>query len=269
MFIPVIISITTLPSRIGRLRPCLDSLLAGDVVPDKILLPLPALSQREQCAYEIPAFLKDNYGARVEVVAAEQDYGPGTKVLGALSRIQDPCYLIAADDDVRYRPHFLSSLLAAQRADRAASFSHHTYRTGGLTIGQGCDGFSFYSPNLRGLGDFYQKHVRGTDLFYHDDLWLSFFLFARGIAVRRMTGVKSDGLIYESVHDVNSLHALSGKLTRKQLNRHGLRRLLRASGLGAGKKFRLKAVAIYDSLITSPVRRLKRKAGRFQRGSPR
>ncbi|MDR3457308.1 MAG: hypothetical protein P4N60_07675 [Verrucomicrobiae bacterium] len=267
MSIPVVVSITTLPSRIGKMRPCLDSLLAGDVVPDKILLPLPNFSQRENCAYEIPAFLKTQYGTAVEIVAAEQDFGPGTKVLGVLNRIPDPCYLIAADDDVSYQPHFLSGLLAGQRGAHAASFSYHTYRTGGLTIGQACDGFSFYSPNLRGLDAFYQDHVSGTDLFYHDDLWFSFFLFLRGIAIKRPVMEKGAGPVYSVVHNTNQLHTLSGELARKQLNRRGIQRLLQTTKTGPRKKYRLQAVAVFDGLITSPVRRLKRKADQLKRGA--
>ena len=271
MSLPVVISITTLPSRIGKLRPCLDSLLAGEVVPDKIILSLPKLSRRESCAYEIPSFLKppDVFGGLVEVVEVVQDYGPGTKVLGALPRIPTPCYLVAADDDVIYQPGFLAGLLAAQCADHAASFSYHTYRTSGLTIGQGCDGFSFYSPNLRGLDTFYQQHVRGTDLFYHDDLWLSFFLFTRGIAIRGVKREKAAGLIYKMVHHTNSLQALTGELARKKLNRRGLKLLLQSTKTSAPKKCRLQALALFDGLITSPVRRLKRKTEQLKRGRRR
>jgi hypothetical protein len=269
MSIPVIVSITTLPSRIGKLRPCLDSLLAGDVRPDKILLPLPNISKRENCAYDIPAFLKSNYGTAVEVVDAEQDYGPGTKVLGALSRLPEPCYFIAADDDVSYKARFLAGLLAAQRDDHASSFSYHTYRAGGLTIGQGCDGFSFYSPNLRGVDVFYREHVSGTDLFYHDDLWISFFLFSQGIAIKRPPLEKGVGPMYEIVHHTNPLHALTGELARKQLNRRGLQRLLATTKTIPRKKYGLKAVAVFDGLVTSPVRRLKRKADQLKRGEQR
>ena len=46
----------------------------------------------------------------------------------------------------------------------------------GLTIGQGCDGFSFWSPNVKQIREFFEKHVMGTNLFFHDDLWVSFFL---------------------------------------------------------------------------------------------
>jgi len=261
MSILAVIGITTLPSRIAKLRPCLDSLLAGDVVPDKIFLSVPKISQRENCPYEIPAFLKDPAycGTTIEVIHVEADFGPGTKVLGALPRLPDPCYFFAADDDVRYQPHFLSSLLAAQRADHTASFSHHTYRTSGLTVGQGCDGFSFYSPNLRGLDAFYHEHIAGTDLFYHDDLWLSFFLFAHGIPIRQLKSTKNDRLIYEIIHQTNSLNQLTGGLARKQLNRRGVALLLAAIPLASTKKNQLKATAIFDHLITSPARRLKRK----------
>ena len=263
MPIPVVVSLTTLPSRIGKMQPCLDSLLAGEARPDKIFLSLPKISKRENCAYERPAFL-NGYGAAVEVIEAAHDFGPGTKVLGVLDRLPAACHLIAADDDVRYQPHFLAGLLAAQQSDCASSFSYHTYRTGGLTVGQGCDGFSFYSPNLRGLADFYQAHVAGTDLFYHDDLWISFFLFARGIAIRRVPLEKNAGPIYEIVHHTNALNQLTGELARKKLNRRGLSRLLQTVKLDAAKKRRLRAVAVYDHLITSPVRRLKRKAAQFQ-----
>ena len=268
MSLPVIMAITTLPSRIDKIRPCLDSLLAGEVVADKILIPLPRFSKREDCAYEIPGFLRDDYAGRVEIVEA-QDCGPGTKVLGALSRLPDPCYFIAADDDVRYRPQFLSGLLAAQRADHAASFSNHTYRTGGLTVGQGCDGFSFYSPNLRGIDAFYRDHVAGTGLFYHDDLWVSFFLFFKGIAIREPPRARSAGAVYEVVHHTNALHALSGDLARRQLNRRGLKALIEATKPGLGKQGRLKAIAAFDALVTSPIRRLRRKADQIRQAGRR
>jgi len=268
MPLPVIVSITTLPSRIGAMRPCLDSLLAGEVVADKILIPLPRFSKRESSAYEIPNFLRDDYAGRVEIVEAE-DCGPGTKVLGALSRLAEPCYFIAADDDVRYKPRFLSGLLAAQRADHAASFSNHTYRTGGLTVGQGCDGFSFYSPNLRGIDAFYRDHVAGTGLFYHDDLWLSFFLFLHGIAIKEPPRARSEGAVYEVVHHTNALHALSGDLARRQLNRRGLKALIGATKPGLGQRGRLEALAAFDALVTSPARRLRRKVDQIRQAGRR
>jgi len=259
---PIVVSITTLPSRIGQIRPCLESLLAGDVTPDKIYLPLPGFSRREQCAYVIPGFLKDSdfCGSIIEVVPAEHDWGPGTKVMGALRKLSQDGYLVIADDDVRYRPGFLAGLLQAQRGDHRSSFSYHTYRTGGLVVGQGCDGFSFYAPNLAGIEDFYYKHIDGTDLFYHDDLWISFYLASIGIAVRRLPLFVKGELIFEHVHDTNPLRLLTGDLDRRNLNRRGVRRLLSETDLSWSARLRYKAVAIYDHLFTSPFRRMKRKA---------
>ena len=57
---PVIVSITSLPSRLARIRPCLESLLGGSRVPDKILLALSPFSAREHAPYVLPDFLKDD-----------------------------------------------------------------------------------------------------------------------------------------------------------------------------------------------------------------
>src|SRR5262245_25373940 len=118
----VVISITSLPSRIGRIRPCLESLLASSVTPDRIILPLPNFSERERSGYTLPDFLKEDPFAKrgVEVIRIERDWGPGTKLIGALSVIKHPSYLVIADHDVRYKPTFLETMLDAQRQEHAA-----------------------------------------------------------------------------------------------------------------------------------------------------
>ena len=57
---PVIVSITSLPSRLARICPCLELLLGGSRVPDKILLALSPFSAREHAPYVLPDFLKDD-----------------------------------------------------------------------------------------------------------------------------------------------------------------------------------------------------------------
>ena len=186
--LPVVVSIATLPSRIGSMRPALESLLGGDLVPDRILVVITDYSPREKCGFVIPDFLEDPAFTQgiVEVVVSSRDWGPGTKSLGALEHIKEDCILVTADDDVAYQSYFLSTLAKAQNERRDCSFSYYTYRAGGLTVGQGCDGFSFYSPNLAGVREFVEANVVGTTLHYHDDLWISFFLFSRGVKVRRV-----------------------------------------------------------------------------------
>src|SRR5262245_56838834 len=90
--------------------------------------------------------------------------------------IPQPCYLVLADDDVRYKPDFLRGLVDAQARDRSSAFSYFTHRVPGLSYGQGVDGFGIWSPNVSGIRSFAETHVDGTNLFFHDDLWISFFL---------------------------------------------------------------------------------------------
>jgi hypothetical protein len=260
---PLVVSITSLPSRISFIGPCLESLVAGTVRPDRIMLVLPEFALREQSAYEVPDFLNDPDFRRgiIEIVRADRDWGPGTKLLGALDVLSEPCVLVIADDDVAYKPVFLAELYSAQTEDRGAAFSFHTYRSNGLTIGQGCDGFSFWRPNLSGIAAFAERHVAGTDLFFHDDLWISFFLKLHDIPVKSLRHRVAGDLIYERLHEINSLSRLGGPLRRRHLNREGTRRLLKEVPMPAARRLRLHAERLYDRYVGRQLRTLQRKLG--------
>jgi hypothetical protein len=231
-------------------------------MPDKIMLVLPEFSLREQAAYEVPEFLEDDPSFRrgvIEVLRTDRDWGPGTKLLGAVRALHGDSVLVIADDDVAYKPSFLAELYAAQRQEHDASFSFHTYRSNGLTIGQGCDGFSFWLPNLVGIATFAERHVAGTDLFFHDDLWISFFLKLHGIAVKSLAHRLAGGLIYDRLHNINSLNQLDGPLRRRHLDREGTKRLLREVSMPAAKRLRLQAERVYDRYVGRQFRKLRRK----------
>ncbi len=219
----VVVGITSLPSRIGLIRPTIESLLEGARKPDRIIVALPLRSQREQCGYDVPSWLAD-LGALV--TRPESDAGPGTKLLGTLPEVASDSILILADDDVRYRHDFVEKLAQAQAGDHRASFSFYTYSLHGLPVGQGCDGFSFWTSNLAGIHKFAEKHVLNTPLRLHDDLWISYFLASKGIAVRSLQHLLGDSLIYEQVHDLAALRHLEGDASRENLNERGLRSLL-------------------------------------------
>lgn len=256
---PLIVSITTLPSRIAEMRPSLESLLANRQRPDKIFVPLPAISLREKCGYTLPDFLRssDFCGDIIDVVPVERDWGPGTKLLGALNRLLADTCLVVADDDVRYRPDFLHGLATAQAADHGASFSYHTYINDGVTIGQGCDGFSFWTPNLDGIAAFAATYVKDTPLLFHDDLWISFFLATRGIAIKEIH--RPDGQpVYDITHQINPLNMLSGEFARGTIRRQGLRRLLREVDMPPSRRRELTAARWRDKLWHAPLRRVRR-----------
>src|SRR5262245_6484654 len=112
---PVLVSLTSLPSRLPHIEPTLESLLAQTLPPDRILVALPLYSRREGCRYSIPGFLRKLERTRtVEVVRCLTDYGPGTKLLGALRRVPRDSCLIVVDDDVAYEPFLVEELHRAQ-----------------------------------------------------------------------------------------------------------------------------------------------------------
>lgn len=224
---PVVVGLTTLPSRIGLLAPTLDSLLAQSRPPDRIVLAIPPTSRREGRGYELPPELTDEaaWDGRLEIVRTEDDHGPGTKLLGSLAAVSEPSILVVVDDDVVYAPYMLQKLVEAQRADHSRSFSFYAYREGGITVGQGCDGFSFWTPNLDGIADWAQPILDQPALFVHDDLWISFFLQRRGVRIRRILPDRG-ALVYEQLERESSLRELDGDLRRDLVHAEGLRYLM-------------------------------------------
>jgi hypothetical protein len=248
---PIFLSITTLPSRIDRMRPTLESLLNGQLVPNKIYVSIPEFSIRESRTYKIPSFLNDKTfcGSIIETIRADEDWGPGTKLLGCAKLVPSDAYLIVADDDVKYRSNFVSDLYEAQRSAHSASFSFYTYRCGGLTIGQGCDGFSFFAANLSDIYPFAEKFVRNSNLMFHDDLWVSFFLASKGIRICSLSEKLAGGLVYEVEHEVNALRYLDGELNRSKLAKDGLRRLMRDTKLNRKVRWKIGATALSDEFL--------------------
>jgi len=111
----VIVSLTTLPSRIARIGPVLRSLLDQDEPADEIRLHLPSSSRREGTPYSIPDFLRGVIG--LSVVHCDRDWGPATKLLPVLQAERESnVVIIAADDDVIYPPDFVANLLRWQQA---------------------------------------------------------------------------------------------------------------------------------------------------------
>jgi len=206
------------------MQPCLESLLNGSLVPDKIFVSLPEVSIRENTGYTIPECFHDMaFSKKIEIVRLEHDYGSGTKLLGTLAKIDTPSYIVLADDDVTYKRFFLRRLIEHQRLDHNASFSFFTYAMAGLRVGQGVDGFSFWSPNLSGIFDFYKSFISGTDLMFHDDLWISFYLMSRGVRVKSLRHLLDEagaGEVRDTIlHSVNALSSETGRLSRERLNR--------------------------------------------------
>jgi hypothetical protein len=109
----VYLSLSTSPSRIAHLPEVLNRLDLEWV--EKIFLNLPVRHSRDPRPYVIPPELLKN--PKIEIVRVENDLGPITKLLPAVSLLKqrDPgAWLITIDDDIYYSPEALRELIVAK-----------------------------------------------------------------------------------------------------------------------------------------------------------
>jgi FkbM family methyltransferase len=116
-----VVSLTSTPDRVFKIRPVLESLLAQTVQPDAIILTLPQVFRRNGQPYVVPSWLSDPSDAQflpgVTVYRISRDYGPATKVMGALECEHDPqTRIIYVDDDAVYHPDMVADLCRRSEA---------------------------------------------------------------------------------------------------------------------------------------------------------
>ncbi|MBI3494032.1 MAG: glycosyltransferase family 2 protein [Acidobacteria bacterium] len=105
----LIVTLTTLPSRIERIDLTLKSLLRQRVAPAAIRLHVPRESRREGVAYVVPERLSR---LRSLTIVRTDDYGPATKVIPALLACARDQRLLVVDDDRVFHPTFIEQMAA-------------------------------------------------------------------------------------------------------------------------------------------------------------
>lgn len=142
---PLVVTLTSIPSRLVRLKATLNSLLRQTVAPDAIIVALPKESVR-QGKYDLPPFLKPH--GHLQIVRCEKDWGPATKLIPAwLADSEGQTRFLLVDDDNVYPPDFIETFL--RWSDRLPSCS------------LGYRGHLFPSPkSWRQTGTLYGTHTR-------------------------------------------------------------------------------------------------------------
>lgn len=108
-----IVSLTTSPQRISKIKPMVFSILNQSRNPDLFILNIPKTFHRTGETYTIPDFITNN---NITVNMIDQDYGPATKIIPTVTLLKEEnydsinTYIIYLDDDVIYRPHMLKTL---------------------------------------------------------------------------------------------------------------------------------------------------------------
>ncbi len=172
----IYISLTTIPERFKNLNKTISSLLSQKKRADKIFINIPKEYTRfkEIIANEqIPKFNSDI----VEIIRCE-DYGPGTKILGSLKKLKKDSLVILVDDDNVYKDYMIEKFFYFHKKAPNNAYSFYVHPLGNFGVGQGADGFAINTNHLDGINDFYERVVKDhNELFLHDDLWISFFLY--------------------------------------------------------------------------------------------
>jgi phosphorylcholine metabolism protein LicD len=107
----IVVSMSSMPSRLAHAFPTINSLLLQSVPPDVIYLNLPMHSLREGRSYDVPTAL--NQDSRVIINRCAIDSGPITKLIPTLHEETDPdTLIITVDDDTVYHPHMIRALIS-------------------------------------------------------------------------------------------------------------------------------------------------------------
>ena len=172
----ICVSLTTIPQRIKNLNKSIESLLKQTKKPNKIFINIPRKYKRFREIIDNDQIPKFNDSA-VEIARCE-DYGPGTKLLGSLNKFEKDSLIILVDDDHVYEDFMIEKFFYFYSKTSNNAYSFYVHPLGNFGVGQGADGFAINSNFLNGVKKFYDDVVKtNKDLFIHDDLWISFFLF--------------------------------------------------------------------------------------------
>ena len=172
----IYISLSTIPDRVKNLDKSVNSLLKQSQKPDKIFINIPYTYRRFEKTInenDIPTFDKNI----VEITRCE-DCGPGTKLLGSLSKLKKDSLLILADDDNIYEDYMIEKFYYFYSMYPENAYSFYVHPLGNFGVGQGADGFAINTNHLNGIKKFYEQIVKNyKELFLYDDLWISYFLY--------------------------------------------------------------------------------------------
>lgn len=195
----VVVTLSTIPSRMGSLRPTLHSLLDQTVQPAEIVLALPAWSRREARAYEVPREIRAH--PRIRILEAERDWGPATKLIPALRAYGDrpDTPLLAVDDDNVYPRTFVETYARWSEALPGGALTLRGCRVPDSRRWRDCreyKGSSLARPNRTDVVEgcagilvrprffdeaFFDYDDAPEEAFFVDDLWVSGHLARRRI----------------------------------------------------------------------------------------
>ena len=207
----IIISLTTIPSRIKLIEPVIDSLCKQVVKPNAIYINIPKIYNRFGKCPEIPTFLKLN--GKVHINYLDIDYGPGTKFIGTIlnKNIKENDIVIITDDDTIKERHWLGGLLIYYKFNSIIAYEEKGLGKG---VVWGYLGYAFRKGifDIKKMLDFYEK-VKDKCILV-DDHWLTAYCHHVKHDIITVSIQRSHFINSGSISGEESLVNLEGKNSR-------------------------------------------------------
>lgn len=191
----IIATMTTLPSRIDRIRPALESFIAQTVPIEHVEVNVPYVCVRTNETYVLPKWLEDM--DRVKIFRTD-DYGPITKVAPTLLRHKDEqqTYIWSVDDDYVYPTNQLEMLCRCHRSSESRILTRHggtfdidgnvRFHFGEMEVSM-FEGFGtvLYPPACIGEDflEYVQKTSENVDCRKNDDVVLSLYFTSHRVPI--------------------------------------------------------------------------------------
>jgi hypothetical protein len=230
-----IISLTTISSKFDNLHITIDSIINQTLLPSKIIINIPKIynfrmNNSSIDLEKINAFRAKYSNYNIFINLINEDYGPGTKLLGLLnsdiiSKVdRSNTYIILIDDDSIYKPYMIQLFNGCIKLNNEVEVcSHYVEDYCNVKIGQGVSGFCIKLNTL----DHFQKYyniIKDQDYVnYHDDFYISYYFH---LLKKNIEYIESPYkcLVYTSHADtyIDALCNLNGKYARENLNKKSI-----------------------------------------------
>ena len=217
-----IVSLTSIPSKFKYINLTINSLLNQSFKPTKIIINIP-LEYSFRFNYklsedEINSLKNEFNNDLIQLNFTKKDYGPGTKLLGLyenniINNFDNDNYIILVDDDHIYENNMIQLFFLNIVNLNCSVASYYTYNIKDITVAQGADGFLIKKNLLNNFISLYNKNKDYDYIGYHDDLYISYFLYLNKIPIYH---IKIKGLIYKQHENtyIDSLYKLEGEYNR-------------------------------------------------------
>jgi hypothetical protein len=226
-----IVSLTTIPAKFDNLYLTVDSIINQTILPDKIIINIPKIynfRMNSTCISQdkINAFIDKYSKKNVFINLIDQDFGPGTKLLGLFhSNVieqNDNTYIVLVDDDLVYKPYMIEYFDNYTKYNDNIDIdvaSYYTYYHEEITVGQGADGFFIKQNTLTHFLQYYNEIKEEDYIHYHDDFYISYYFHLMNKHIYFIQPPHYC-LIYDlSINShIDALRNIEGKYNRGNLN---------------------------------------------------